>query len=72
MNLLISLLICAAILTSVLTVVVLVLWWKGVDAVAFPGLGLLVGTPLFVLLLLIVEAAIVLIAILAGSLRGNG
>ncbi|MDQ6652285.1 MAG: hypothetical protein M3Y84_06040 [Acidobacteriota bacterium] len=71
MNLLLTLLLSAAILTSFITIGVLVLWWKGVSVIALPGMGLLVATPLMVLLLLIVEVVIVLVAILAGSLRGN-
>ena len=70
-NLLLTLLISAAILTSVFTIGTLVLWWKGVNAIALPGTGLIVATPLMVLLLLIVEVVIVLVAILAGSLRGK-
>ena len=71
MNLLLSLLIIAAILTSVFTIGFLVLWWKGVNVIAFPGLGLLVSTPFMVLLLLIVEVVTIVVAILASSQRGN-
>ncbi len=71
MNLLLTLLIIAAILTSVFTIGVLVLWWKGVNAIALPGMGLIVATPLMVLLLLIVEMVTVLVAILASSQSGN-
>ncbi len=71
MNLLFTLLIIAAILTSVLTIGVLVLWWKGVNAIVLPGMGLIVATPLMVLLLLLVEVVTVLVAILATSQRGN-
>ena len=71
MGFLLTLLISAAILTSFITIGVLVLWWKGVTAIVLPGMGLLVATPLMVLLLLIVEVVIVLVAMLAGSFRGN-
>ncbi len=71
MNLILTLLIIAAILTSVFTIGVLVLWWKGVNAIALPGMGLIVATPLMVLLLLIVEMVTVLVAILASSQSGN-
>ena len=67
MTLIYALLTLAAILISVLIIGFLVMWWKGVDSIAFPGLGLLVATPLLVLLLLIVEAALVVFAILAKS-----
>ena len=70
-KLLLSLLICAAILLSALTAGVLILWWKGVGAIALPGLGLIVATPLLALLLLIVAAAVILAAVLAGSPKGG-
>jgi hypothetical protein len=70
-NLLLTLLIIAAILTAVFTIGVLLLWWKGVNAIALPGIGLIVATPFMVLLLLIVEVVTVLVAILASSQRGN-
>jgi hypothetical protein len=66
------LLIIAAILTSVFTIGLLLLWWKGVNTIVLPGMGLIVATPLMVLLLLIVEVVTVLVAILASSQRGNG
>ena len=71
MNLLFSLLICAAVLTSILTIGVLILWWKGVGVIALPGLGLIVATSLLVFLLLIVEAAIVFAAVLVKSRGGS-
>jgi hypothetical protein len=70
-NLLFTLLIIAAILTSVFTIGALALWWKGVKVILLPGIGLMVATPYLVLLLLIVEVLIVFVAILASSLRGN-
>ncbi|MDQ3665519.1 MAG: hypothetical protein M3410_02775 [Acidobacteriota bacterium] len=71
MSLLLTLLIIAAILTSVFTIGILVLWWKGVNAIVLPGMGLMVATPLMVLLLLIIEVVTILVAILASSQKGN-
>ena len=52
LTLLASVLLAALILT-------LGLWMRGIDSIAFPGLGLLVATPLIALALLIVEAMVV-------------
>ena len=68
MNLIAAFLILAAVIISVLIIGFLVAWWEGVDSIAFPGLGLLIATPLLVLLLLIIEAALILFAILAKSI----
>ena len=67
MNLISAFLTLVAILISVLTISLLIIWWKGVDSIAFPGLGLLIATPLLVLLLLIIEVVVVFIAILMKS-----
>ena len=64
MNAISALLILIAALMSVLTIGVLILWWKGVGSIVLPGLGIIVATPLIVLLLLIVEVVVVLLAIL--------
>lgn len=69
MNAISSLLTLVAILISVLTIVFLIMWWRGVDAIAFPGLGLIVATPIIIVLLLIVEVVIVFLATL-GKARG--
>ena len=65
MNLLLSLLIIAAILTSVFTISFLVLWWKGLNMILLPGMGLIVSTRFMVLLLLTVEVVTVVVVILA-------
>ena len=64
MNAISALLTLAAILISALTIGFLVIWWKGVDSILFPGLGLMVATPMIVLLLLIVEVVVVFLAML--------
>jgi len=61
-NLLLTLLILAAILTSILIIGFLVLWWKGVEVIVLPGLGVIIATPLIVGLLLVIEIVIVLLA----------
>ncbi len=51
----------AALLILVLFILVLGLWMKGVSSVALPGLGLIVATPL-ILLLLFLETVFVILA----------
>jgi hypothetical protein len=51
-----------AIIVLVALIGVLGLWMKGVGSVAFPGLGLLVGTQVFLILLTLAEISLVLIA----------
>ncbi|MFN2480333.1 MAG: hypothetical protein ABR554_02455, partial [Pyrinomonadaceae bacterium] len=60
-----------AILTSLLATGILILWWKGVDMIALPGLGLIVGTPIIVLLLLVAEIALVILAVFGRAVRAN-
>ena len=43
-------------------IILLGLWMKGVSAVALPGLGLIVATPLPLILLFVLEIVMVLIA----------
>jgi hypothetical protein len=38
------------------------LWMRGIDSIAFPGLGLLVATPLIALALLTAEAMVIVLA----------
>jgi hypothetical protein len=64
MNAISALLILLAILISVLTIGVLIMWWKGVTSIFLPGLGIVVATALVVLLLLIIEVVVVVLAIL--------
>ena len=52
LTLLASVLLAALILT-------LGLWMRGIDSIAFPGLGLIIATPLIALALLITEAIVV-------------
>ena len=71
MSLVVTLLIWAAVLASALAACLLLLWWRGVDVIALPGLGLIVGTPLAVLLLLMAEVALVILAIFVRSVSVN-
>lgn len=41
---------------------VLGLWMKGIDSIAFPGLGILVGTKLFLIALAAAECSLVFLA----------
>lgn len=56
----ISVIIAIVILT--LFIILLGLWMKGSSSLAFPGLGLIVATPLVLILLLVAEIVMVLIA----------
>jgi hypothetical protein len=67
MNAISMLLTSAAILSSFVVVGFLVLWLKGIDSIFLPGLGILVTTPLVVLLILILEVTLVLLAAFAKS-----
>ena len=59
----------ALVVSTLLAIVVLValigalgLWMKGIGSVAFPGLGLIVGTQLISIVLSIAEVSLILIA----------
>lgn len=54
MNFLSAILILAAILCSLFAIGFIALWLKGIKVIALPGLGLLLATPLIVLILLVV------------------
>ena len=51
-----------AILVLVALIGVLGLWMKGIGSVAFPALGIIVGTKLFLILLSVAEISLILIA----------
>jgi hypothetical protein len=67
MNAISVLLTLAAIFSSVVGIGFLVLWLKGIDSILLPGLGILISTPVIVLLILILEVALVLLAVLTKS-----
>lgn len=56
----ISVIICIVIL--ILFIIFLGSWMKGVNTLALPGLGIIIATPLFLMLLLVAEIVMVLIA----------
>ena len=70
-NLIFTLLVLAAVVISLLTIGMLLLWLWGVDTLAFPGLGLLVATPLFVVLLALLQLAVVAGAIVAARYKAG-
>jgi hypothetical protein len=70
-NLIFTLLILAAVVISLLTIGMLLLWLRGADTLAFPGLGLLVATPLFVVLLTLLQLAVVGAAIFAARYKAD-
>ena len=51
-----------SILILILFIIFLGVWMKGSSNLAFPGLGLIVATPLVLILLLVVEIVMVLIS----------
>ncbi len=51
-----------AVLTLIVFIGVLGIWMKGADSLAFPGLGLVVATPVVLVLLLVFESLMVLLA----------
>ena len=67
MNAISVLLTLAAIFSSVIGIGFLFLWLKGIDSILFPGLGILLSTPVIVLLILILEVVLVLLAVLTKS-----
>jgi hypothetical protein len=68
-NLIFTLLVLAAVIISLLIIGLLLLWLRGVDTLAFPGLGLLVGTPLLVVLLTLLQLVVVVAAIFAARYK---
>jgi hypothetical protein len=51
-----------AIVVLVLLIGIVGLWMKDIGSIAFPGLGIIVGTRLFLIVLSITEVSLVLIA----------
>ena len=64
MNVISMLLTLAAIFSSLVVIGFLVIWIKGINSFLFPGVGVLLATPLIVLSVLIVEFFLVLLAML--------
>ena len=60
--LLLILSVLAALLILILFILALGLWMKGVSALALPGLGIIVATPLVLMALLFLETVFVLLA----------
>jgi hypothetical protein len=64
MHLISTFLTLAAIFSSVVGIGFLVIWLRGIDSILLPGPGVLLATPLIVLLILIVEVVLVLLAMI--------
>ena len=60
--LLLILSVLAALFILILFILLLGLWMKGASSLALPGLGLIVATPLILLVLLFLETVFVLLA----------
>lgn len=61
-NLLLTLLILIAGMVLVAIIGVLGFWMKGASSIALPGLGIIVATPLLLMLLCVVEIILVVLA----------
>jgi hypothetical protein len=66
MNYLLVVLLAVSVIVSILVLILFIiflgLWMKGSTSLVLPGLGLIVATPLVLLLLLVVEIIMVLIS----------
>jgi hypothetical protein len=51
-----------ALLVLIALIAVLGLWMKGIGSIALPGLGIIVGTQLLLILLFVAEVSLVLVA----------
>jgi len=71
MSVITALLIFAAILISFLATVILILWFRGVGLLMFPGLGFVIATPFLAVMLLIGEILVIFLAMLTKSAGGN-
>jgi hypothetical protein len=60
MNLILAVLVLACIVILVMIIGALGFWMKGADAIALPGLGIIIDTPLLLTLLIIVELLLVI------------
>ena len=61
MNIIASFLTLIAIVLSFLACLTLIGWWRGIDNVLFPGLGLVVAMPGLIVLLLILNIGLVIV-----------
>lgn len=71
MNLIFNLLVLTGIFISILIIIALFGWLKGTDAIALPGFGILLATPLFITLLIIAELSVVIIAAFVSGHRSD-
>ncbi len=66
MNYLLMALLAISVIVAVVILIIFIgilgVWMKGADSLAFPGLGLLVSTPLILVALLVSEIVMVLLA----------
>ena len=62
MNLIFGLLVLIAIFISIVIIGLLILWLKGSYSIALPGFGIILATPLFIMLLMIIEFGVVIVA----------
>lgn len=68
-NLIFTLLVLSAIIASLLSAGFLVLWLRGANLVAFPGLGIIVTAPFVALLLTVLQLILIIAAIFLSRYR---
>ena len=70
-TLMFNLLVLSAVVISLVIASLLVMWLSGVDSLAFPGIGLLVGTPALVILFTVLEFIIVVVAMFVARYKAD-
>lgn len=68
-NLIFTLLVLAGVVVSLLIIGSLVIWMRGINVIALPGLGIMIATPLVTLLLIVLQFILIILAIFAGRYR---
>lgn len=63
------LLLALAFIVALAILLMLILWLFGADSIALPGLGLLIATPLFIILLIVIELFLVVAAMFVSRWR---
>ena len=71
LNFIFAALVLMAAFLSLLIIGALLLWLRGISVIALPGLGILLGMPFLIVVLLIIELVAVIAAIFVSSLRAS-
>ena len=70
-NFIFTSLVLLAAFISLLTIGALFMWLRGASAIVLPDLGIIFGTPLLIILLIIIELVAVIAAIFSSGLRAS-